>query len=136
MSNIHSTAIISPKAIIGKNVTIGANTIIYDHVSIADNTVIGAFCELGVQNHLSGGEILHIGANSNIRSHSIFYEGSTFADGLVTGHRVTVREKVFELYLIYKGIVKLVTMFDSIVMFILVKKAKLVILSGFSHMLF
>ena len=95
MSNIHSTAIISPKAIIGKNVTIGANTIIYDHVSIADNTVIGAFCELGVQNHLSGGEILHIGANSNIRSHSIFYEGSTFADGLVTGHRVTVREKVF-----------------------------------------
>jgi acetyltransferase-like isoleucine patch superfamily enzyme len=94
MNNIHPTAIISPKAQLGNNITIGANTIIYDNVSIDDNTIIGAFCELGVQNYLSNNEQLQIGKNSHIRSHSIFYEGSIFADGLITGHRVTVREKV------------------------------------------
>ena len=28
-----------------------------------------------------------------IRSHSVFYQGSTFGSRLATGHRVTVREK-------------------------------------------
>ncbi len=92
--NIHSTAIISSKAIIGDNVVVGAYTIIYDNVEIAENTIIEAFCEIGVSNHLSDGDKLYIGPNSHIRSHSIFYEGSTFLDSLVTGHRVTVREKV------------------------------------------
>ncbi|TCB54414.1 N-acetyltransferase [Acinetobacter terrestris] len=91
---IHHTAIISPKAKIGTNVEIGPNTIIYDNVEIDDNTIIGAFCEIGVANYLSKGLPLIIGKNSNIRSHSIFYEGSTFEDGLTTGHRVTVRELV------------------------------------------
>lgn len=90
---IHSTAIVSKKATIGDNVKIGAYTIIYDNVEISDNTIIEAFCEIGVSNHLSNGEKLYIGANSHIRSHSIFYEGSVFLDSLVTGHRVTVREK-------------------------------------------
>ncbi|NNH86629.1 N-acetyltransferase [Acinetobacter terrae] len=91
---IHHTAIISPKAKIGANVEIGPNTIIYDNVEIGDNTIIGAFCEMGVANYLSKGVPLIIGKNSNIRSHSIFYEGSTFEEGLMTGHRVTVRELV------------------------------------------
>lgn len=94
MNNIHPTAIISSKAQLGNNITIGPNTIIYDNVSIGDNSIIGAFCELGVQNHLSNNEILQLGENTHIRSHSIFYEGSVFAEGLTTGHRVTVREKV------------------------------------------
>lgn len=76
---IHPTAIISTKAKIGNNVEIGPSTIIYDNVVIGDNSVIGAFCELGVANHLSQGSPLIIGQNANIRSHSIFYEGSTFA---------------------------------------------------------
>lgn len=92
--DIHPTAIISEKAIIGSNVKIGAYTIIYDNVEISENTTIEAFCEIGVSNHLSNGEKLYIGSNSHIRSHSIFYEGSTFLNSLVTGHRVTVREKV------------------------------------------
>jgi UDP-3-O-[3-hydroxymyristoyl] glucosamine N-acyltransferase len=91
---IHHTAIISPKAKIGANVEIGPNTIIYDNAEIGDNTIIGAFCEIGVANYLSKGLPLIIGKNSNIRSHSIFYEGSTFEEGLTTGHRVTVRELV------------------------------------------
>lgn len=91
--SIHPTAIISEKAIIGANVKIGPYTIVYDNVEIADNTTIEAFCEIGVANHLSEGAKLYIGKNSHIRSHSIFYEGSTFPESLVTGHRVTVREK-------------------------------------------
>lgn len=91
---IHATAIISEKAIVGKNVEIGAYTVVYDNVEIASNSTIGAFCEIGVSNHLSGGEVLYIGPNSNIRSHSIFYEGSFFSERLITGHRVTVREKI------------------------------------------
>lgn len=92
--SIHPTAIVSDKAIVGANVKIGAYTIIYDNVEIAENTVIEAFCEIGVSNHLSDGEILYIGSNSHIRSHSVFYEGSVFLESLVTGHRVTVREKI------------------------------------------
>lgn len=92
--SIHPTAIVSEKAVIGANVKIGAYTIIYDNVEISENTVIEAFCEIGIANHLSKGEKLYIGSNSHIRSHSIFYEGSVFLESLVTGHRVTVREKI------------------------------------------
>ena len=91
---IHPTAIISERARIGQNVSIGQFTTIYDNVVIGDNTVIEGYCELGVSNHLSEGMDLIIGADSHIRSHSVFYEGSVFGASLVTGHRVTVREKV------------------------------------------
>lgn len=85
-------SIISEKAKIGNNVVIGDFVTIHDNVIIGDNTVIESYCDIGVSNHLSNGKDLIIGKNSHIRSHSIFYEGSTFGDGLTTGHRVTVRE--------------------------------------------
>ena len=53
---VHPTALVSPKAIIGKNVSIGAYSIIHDNVEIGENTIIGPYCELGVTNHLSEGE--------------------------------------------------------------------------------
>nr|WP_279145517.1 N-acetyltransferase [Photobacterium carnosum] len=90
---IHSTAIISAKAKIGENVSIGAFSIIHENVVIGDNTIIESYCELGVSNHLSEGINLIIGSESHIRSRSTFYEGSKFGDKLVTGHSVTVREK-------------------------------------------
>lgn len=93
MSLIHSSAIISEKAFIGKNVKIGPFTIVYDNVEIGDNCIIESHCELGVSNHLSESKKLKLSKNSHIRSHSIFYEGSEFGEKLVTGHRVTVREK-------------------------------------------
>lgn len=90
---IHPTAIVSDKAVLGKNVRVGQFTTIYDNVEIGDNTTIEGYCEVGVSNHLSEGKKLIIGEKSYIRSHSILYEGSVFAEKLVTGHRVTVREK-------------------------------------------
>ncbi len=91
--NIHPTAIVSEKAVIGKNVTIGQFTTIYDNAVISDDVIVEGYCEIGVSNQLSNSRKLMIGENSHIRSHSIFYDGSTFKEGLITGHRVTVREK-------------------------------------------
>ncbi|MEG1543983.1 MAG: hypothetical protein RR382_05590 [Tannerellaceae bacterium] len=83
----------------GENVRIGDNTTIYDNVHIGDNTIICNDCVLGEPSYLYyedttySNELLIIGCNSLIRSHSIFYAGSKFGDFLQTGHRVTVREK-------------------------------------------
>nr|WP_315254233.1 N-acetyltransferase [uncultured Duganella sp.] len=89
---IHPSALISPKARLGAGVRVGAFSIIHDDVDIGDGTVIESFCEIGYPNPLAGGRPLVIGAGSLIRSHSIFYAGSTFGARLLTGHRVTVRE--------------------------------------------
>jgi acetyltransferase-like isoleucine patch superfamily enzyme len=90
---IHPTAIISPHANLGENVTVGPFTVIHDNTQVGSGTKIDGFCELGYPTSLAEERPLIIGCNSVIRSHSIFYKGSNFGDGLVTGHRVTVREK-------------------------------------------
>jgi acetyltransferase-like isoleucine patch superfamily enzyme len=92
---IHPTAIISPKAKIGQAVSVGPYSLIHDNVEIGDNTVIESYCEIGYPTPNSEGMPIVIGKNSRIRSHSIFYEGSVFGEELVTGHRVTVREKTY-----------------------------------------
>lgn len=89
---IHSTALVSASAKLGVGVSVGAFSIIHDRVEIGDGTVIESHCEIGHPSHLAGDKPLVIGKNGLIRSHSIFYQGSTFGDDLVTGHRVTVRE--------------------------------------------
>jgi acetyltransferase-like isoleucine patch superfamily enzyme len=89
---IHDTAIISSSAVIDENVSIGPYSIIHAGVRIGENTVIGPYCEIGVQTRLAKKNDLVIGANSIIRSHSVFYIGSEFSSGLITGHNVNVRE--------------------------------------------
>ncbi|MBC3864180.1 N-acetyltransferase [Undibacterium jejuense] len=90
---IHPSAIVSPKAKLGDNVTVGPFTVIHDNVQIGAGARIDGYCELGYPTALAEGMSLVIGTNATIRSHSVFYEGSSFGDGLVTGHHVTVREK-------------------------------------------
>jgi acetyltransferase-like isoleucine patch superfamily enzyme len=91
---IHPTAIVSREAFLAKNVIVGPYSVIHKNVSIEEGTIIGSHCEIGhPAYHFAGGPPLKIGKNSLIRSHSVFYEGSTFGDNLVTGHRVTVRER-------------------------------------------
>lgn len=89
---IHPSAIVSHKAKIGDGVEIGPFSIIHDNVVIGNNVKISAYCELGVKTPLGDGSPLVIGPQSLIRSYSVFYESSSFGEGLVTGHRVTVRE--------------------------------------------
>lgn len=91
---------IDKTVIIGKNVKIGDNTIIYPNVSIGDNTIISNDCVIGEpssayykdqDNYVNPPTT--IGANTIIRSHCIIYSGSEFGEGLITGHRATIREK-------------------------------------------
>jgi len=89
---IHPTALVSPRARLGRNVSIGPFTVIHDEVEIGANGQVGSHCELGHPAGAAGAGPLVVGADSTIRSHSVFYQGSTFGEGLVTGHRVTVRE--------------------------------------------
>ena len=44
---IHPTAVISPKAVLGQNVSVGAYTVIEDGAKIGDNTVIFPQCYIG-----------------------------------------------------------------------------------------
>ena len=90
---IHPTALVSPQAKLGENVTVGPFTVIHDNVHVGSGSRIDGYCELGYPTSLADGQPLTIGCDAVIRSHSIFYQGSNFEDGLVTGHRVTVREK-------------------------------------------
>jgi len=91
---IHPSAIVSSCATIGRNVSIGAFTIIHDHVVLGDNVVVESHCELGNETLLASGSPLIIGNDSLIRSHSCFYQGSEFGPGLRTGNNVLIREKV------------------------------------------
>lgn len=76
------------------DVVIHPTSIIHPNVHIGPGTQIGAFCEIGVPSPLAETNILRLGPNSLIRSHSIFYTGSTFGAGMITGHGVTVRENI------------------------------------------
>lgn len=91
---IHPTAIVDNAAEIGSNVSIGPFSIVHEGVFIGDNSVIESHCEIGHPTKLTGDPKLIIGKDSLIRSHSIFYQGSTFGEKLTTGHRVTIRENV------------------------------------------
>jgi len=92
MANIHPTSCVSPNAKLGNDVEIGAFSIIHENVIIGDRVKVGAYCELGVSTQLGDGSPLKIGEDSLIRSHSVFYESSSFGRGLMTGHHVVVRE--------------------------------------------
>jgi acyl-[acyl carrier protein]--UDP-N-acetylglucosamine O-acyltransferase len=92
VAKIHPTSFVDPKAKLGADVEVGPFTIIHANVVIGDRTKIGSHCELGVSTSLCDGSPLSIGNDSFIRSHSIFYESSSFGPKLVTGHRVSVRE--------------------------------------------
>ena len=72
---------------------IGPWTEVHSNVVIGNGVTIESHCEIGHPTPLAGGKPLVIGDDALIRSHSVFYEGSVFGPGLVTGHRVTVRER-------------------------------------------
>lgn len=93
MANIHPTAIVSPRATIADDVTIGPFTVVHDDVVLGAGTIVESHCEIGYPTTLAAGRPLVLGERSLVRSHSVFYAGSTFGPDLRTGHRVTVREQ-------------------------------------------
>lgn len=90
---IHPTALIADGAKLGANVSVGPFTTVHANVVLGDDSVVEGYCEIGHPTPLAEGRPLEIGPGALIRSHSIFYEGSTVGDRMQTGHRVTVREK-------------------------------------------
>lgn len=93
MTVVHASAIVSPKAKLGEDVEVGPFSIIHDNVVLGNRVRVGAYCELGISTPLGDGTPLIVGDDSLVRSHSVFYESSSFGPGLMTGHHVTVREK-------------------------------------------
>ncbi len=93
MTHIHPTAYVASIAMLGDDVEVGPFSIVHGNVSLGARVKVGAYCELGLPTPLGNGTPLAIGDDSLIRSHSVFYESSSFGAGLTTGHHVTVREK-------------------------------------------
>src|SRR3990172_10309068 len=93
MTAVHASSYVSPKAKLGDDVEVGPFSIIHENVVLGNRVKVGAYCELGISTPLGNGTPLIVGDDSLIRSHSVFYESSSFGPGLTTGHRVTVREK-------------------------------------------
>ncbi len=93
MTLIHPSSFVSSDAKLGDDLEIGPFTIIHANVIIGNRVKIGSHCELGIATQLGDGTPLIIGDDSLVRSHSVFYESSSFGAGLTTGHHVTVREK-------------------------------------------
>lgn len=78
-STIHKTSIIDENVILGKDITIGPNTIIYGGTNIGDHVFVGANSIIGEslgsayedEDNLLGS--VSIGNGSKIRSGSIIY---------------------------------------------------------------
>lgn len=86
---------VSPLAKIGKNVSIAANSIVYENVEIGDNVTIGPFCVIGEPARGEYvGRPLKIANDAVIRSHTIMYEGSNYGPGLRVGHSSMLREGI------------------------------------------
>ncbi|MCM8771116.1 MAG: UDP-3-O-(3-hydroxymyristoyl)glucosamine N-acyltransferase [Candidatus Omnitrophica bacterium] len=73
---IHPSAILGKDVDLGKNVAIGAYTVVEDHASIGDNTIIYAGC--------------YIGYNSKIGKDSIIYPRVTIREAVTIGNRVVI----------------------------------------------
>jgi acyl-[acyl carrier protein]--UDP-N-acetylglucosamine O-acyltransferase len=92
--NIHPTAIVSNNAQVPNSVKVGPFSIIHDNVFIGEDSNIGSYCEIGIKNAVNSDQELRIGSNALIRSHTVMYSGSSFANFLETGHHVSLRERI------------------------------------------
>lgn len=89
---ISPMAIVSPEARLAEDVEIGPFTVVHAGVQVGTGSRVGSHCVLGLPSDLAHGLPLRIGPGALIRSHTVFYAGSSFGSMLETGHRVTVRE--------------------------------------------
>ncbi len=90
MSGIHTTAIIDPGAQIGKNVTIGANTIIEADTVIGDNVSISSGCLVASYTEIHDNAALFHGVVAGTIPQDLKFEGEKTR--LVIGEGTTIRE--------------------------------------------
>ncbi len=91
---IHPTAVVDDGAEVADDVEVGAFTLVHGGVRLGSGTVIGSHCSVGEPTELAHGRPLILGAGCLVRSHTVIYAGSTFEDGLETGHHATIREGI------------------------------------------
>lgn len=91
-TNIHPTAIISPKSELGKGVCIEPYTIIEDHVRIGANTVIGPHVQIGKWTIIGDDCQIYFGASVGNPSKDLKYKGGR--SYVRIGNRNILREYV------------------------------------------
>lgn len=91
-TNIHPTAIVSPKTDIGKGVRIEPYSIIEDHVQIGANTVIGPHVQIGKWTKIGEDCQIYFGASIGNPSKDLKYKGGR--SFVRIGNRNILREYV------------------------------------------
>jgi UDP-N-acetylglucosamine acyltransferase len=89
-TNVHSTAIVSPKARIGDNVAIGPFTIVEDDVEIGAGTTVAANCLLANGARIGEECRIHHGAVLATLPQDLKFRGEVTT--LQVGHHTTIRE--------------------------------------------
>src|SRR5262249_37933805 len=98
-SGVHPTAVVSPRATLGRGVTIGPFCVIPDNATLADGSTVEAHVAPGPPPppHYAAPESYEappcaIGAHARVRSHTVVYSGVTIGERFECGHHVTIRE--------------------------------------------
>lgn len=81
--DIAPSAVISPQATLGENVSIGANAVIESGVVLGDNAVIGAGCFIGKNTHIGAGSRLW--ANVSVYHEVVIGQNCLIQSGTVIG---------------------------------------------------
>lgn len=94
---VHPTALVSDRASLGNEVTVGPFAVIHEGVEVGDGSFIGSHSVLGepVGDYYGGGASTRatcVGVDAIVRSHSVIYAGVSIGAGFRTGHHVTIRE--------------------------------------------
>jgi acetyltransferase-like isoleucine patch superfamily enzyme len=96
---VHATSIVSPGAVIGRDVTVGPLCVIHANVVVGDGSFVDSHSVLGAPtvNYYADPDSYEpaecrIGTKAVIRSHCVVYAGAEIGDGFSCGHRVTIRE--------------------------------------------
>jgi acyl-[acyl carrier protein]--UDP-N-acetylglucosamine O-acyltransferase len=98
---IHPTAIVSPEAQLGADVTVGPFAIVHECVRLGDGCMVGPRVTLGepLRSWYRGDDgeqpTLSVGAGAVIRSGTVLYAGSDIGAGFESGHSVVIREHSF-----------------------------------------
>lgn len=92
MTGVSPLASVSPRASLGRDVTIGPFTVIHDDVVLGDRSTVDSHCVIGYPTSLAQGRPLVIGSDALIRTHCTLYAGSSFGSRLRVGHGVLIRE--------------------------------------------